>query len=326
MERVGLITSHVAASPPDAAPPASPRIPFGLSAFDHALLLTTPAAAQHVQWMQRKDKLGQDMMLLGAAGPMRRWLALRFCQIAGREVELITLTQDSTEADLKQRREIGVRGTYCVDSPVVTAALRGRVLILEGLEKVERNVLPVINNLLENREMQLEDGRFLVEPNRYDELLRTGSAGKLAQLKLERVHPSFRVIAISVPVPPFPGNPLDPPLRSRFQGRHVSRTPTPVLTRAIEGLLRRRRRRSHQQQQQHRHHHADDDDGRALAAEVQAVLVFYDTLWKMNALHGARSGADAARWAFARIPFLSELGVVSAARLLACEGGWGLGL
>ena len=40
-----------------------------------------------------------------------------------------------------------------VDQLVVTAALQGKVLILEGLEKAERNVLPVLNNLLENREM-----------------------------------------------------------------------------------------------------------------------------------------------------------------------------
>lgn len=31
-----------------------------------------------------------------------------------------------------------------------------------GLEKCERNVLPVLNNLLENREMSLDDGRFLM--------------------------------------------------------------------------------------------------------------------------------------------------------------------
>ena len=52
----------------------------------------------------------------------------------------------------------------------VKAALEGRLLILEGIEKAERNVLPVLNNLLENREMQLEDGRFLVAPERYDKL------------------------------------------------------------------------------------------------------------------------------------------------------------
>lgn len=49
--------------------------------------------------------------------------------------------------------------------------MNGRVLILEGIEKAERNVLPVLNNLLENREMQLDDGRFLMSASRYDKLL-----------------------------------------------------------------------------------------------------------------------------------------------------------
>ncbi len=54
---------------------------------------------------------------------------------------------------------------------MIEAALKGRILIIDGIEKAERNVLPVLNNLLENREMQLEDGRFLMHPSRYDELL-----------------------------------------------------------------------------------------------------------------------------------------------------------
>ena len=44
----------------------------------------------------------------------------------------------------------------------------GRVLVLEGIEKVERNVLPVLNNLLENREMHLEDGRLLIPAARLE--------------------------------------------------------------------------------------------------------------------------------------------------------------
>lgn len=50
--------------------------------------------------------------------------------------------------------------------------MEGRVLILEGIEKAERNVLPVLNNLLENREMHLEDGRLLIPSSRYDSLLK----------------------------------------------------------------------------------------------------------------------------------------------------------
>ena len=60
--------------------------------------------------------------------------------------------------------------------------------------------------------MALEDGRFLVAPG-----CELGMGKKDTQQKLVPVHPQFRVIALGVPVPPFPGNPLDPPLRSRFQ-------------------------------------------------------------------------------------------------------------
>ena len=56
--------------------------------------------------------------------------------------------------------------------------------------KAERNVLPVLNNLLENREMQLEDGRFLVAPGRFDRLVKEGKDTK--QLNLLRVHEHFR--------------------------------------------------------------------------------------------------------------------------------------
>lgn len=34
-------------------------------------------------------------------------------------------------------------------------------------------------------------------------------------------HKNFRVIAIAAPVPPYPGYPLDPPVRSRFQARFI---------------------------------------------------------------------------------------------------------
>ena len=61
----------------------------------------------------------------------------------------------------------------------VRAAREGRVLVLEGIEKAERNVLPVLKNLLENREMQLDDGRFLMAADRYDKLLQVLPLAKL---------------------------------------------------------------------------------------------------------------------------------------------------
>ena len=84
-------------------------------------------------------------------GPFRRWLALYYCELTQREVEYLSLSRDTTEADIKQRREIRNKNVVYIDQCAVVAAIKGRVLILEGLEKCERNVLPVLNNLLENR-------------------------------------------------------------------------------------------------------------------------------------------------------------------------------
>lgn len=62
--------------------------------------------------------------------------------------------------------------TYIFLQSAVRAATEGRLLIIEGIEKAERNVLPLLNNLLENREMHLEDGRHLISGQRYDKLLK----------------------------------------------------------------------------------------------------------------------------------------------------------
>ncbi|ELR24984.1 ATPase family protein [Acanthamoeba castellanii str. Neff] len=142
--------------------------------------------------------------------------------VTRREAEYVALSADTTEGDLKQRREIINGSVQHLDQPPVIAATQGRILILEGLEKCERNVLPVLNNLLENREMSLEDGRMLISADRYDKLKKTHSKEDFRRLGLVKVHPNFRVIALGLPVPKYPGSALDPPLRSRFQAREIS--------------------------------------------------------------------------------------------------------
>ncbi|KAG2456992.1 VWA8 protein, partial [Polypterus senegalus] len=177
--------------------------------------------AQHLRWIMQKDLLGQDVFLIGPPGPLRRSIAMQYLELTKREVEYVALSRDTTETDLKQRREIRDGTAFYVDQCAVRAATEGRVLVLEGLEKAERNVLPVLNNLLENREMQLEDGRFLTSSHRYDKLLEEHTKEELDAWKIVRVSEDFRVIALGLPVPRYTGNPLDPPLRSRFQARDI---------------------------------------------------------------------------------------------------------
>ncbi|XP_053311448.1 von Willebrand factor A domain-containing protein 8 [Spea bombifrons] len=179
------------------------------------------AVVHHLRWIMQKDLLGQDIFLIGPPGPLRRSIAMQYLELTKREVEYIALSRDTTEADLKQRREIRAGTAFYIDQCAVRAATEGRILVLEGLEKAERNVLPVLNNLLENREMQLEDGRFLMSAERYDKLLQEHSRNELDAWKIVRVSEDFRVIALGLPVPKYSGNPLDPPLRSRFQARDI---------------------------------------------------------------------------------------------------------
>lgn len=170
-------------------------------------MLITKDILQHLKWMIQKGNLNQDMCLMGLPGPMRRQLvdgfnqAFLYCQLAQREVEFVALSRDVTDSDLKQRREITNRCAVFTDQPAVRAAINGRVLILDGIEKAERNVLPVLNNLLENREMALEDGRFLVSPSRYDNLINNRKDELLNQAKLVRASDRFIVIALGLPVP-----------------------------------------------------------------------------------------------------------------------------
>lgn len=127
----------------------------------------------------------------------------------------MALSKDVTDADLKQRRELNGGTSFYVDQAAVRAAIHGRLLILDGIEKAERNVLPILNNLLENREMALDDGRFLTNKE-YESI-----KGEAEPQRLEKVSERFLVVALGLPIPRYTGYPLDPPLRSRFQSRDI---------------------------------------------------------------------------------------------------------
>ncbi|KAH9046612.1 AAA domain-containing protein [Lactarius hengduanensis] len=176
---------------------------------------------EHLYFLLQKFVLDQDVFLLAQPGPYARRLALTFCNLLNAEYEYIALHRDVGETELKQGREIRDGGNLVyVDSAAVRAVKTGRILIIEGIEKAERGIMPVLNNLLENREMNLDDGTHILHPHRHLLL----SPADAADARFVPAHPSFRVIAIGAPVPPYTGYPLDPPFRSRFQARFLDPT------------------------------------------------------------------------------------------------------
>lgn len=76
-----------------------------------------------------------------------------------------------------------------------------------------------MNSNSSTKPRNLDDGTHIIHPHRYAQLDADKSTGE-GKLFIP-AHRNFRVIAIAAPVPPYPGYPLDPPFRSRFQARFV---------------------------------------------------------------------------------------------------------
>jgi hypothetical protein len=185
--------------------------------------LFPPSFIRHLEWLMKKDKLGQDALFVGPPGPNRRRLILAYLELTHKPYQYLQLTRDTTDSDIKQRREIQNKTALFINQAAVNAAIHGHTLVLD---ETERNVLPILNNLLENREMNLDNGQFLVSTQRFDELLKLYTKEQLDKLNFIRVHEDFRVIALTLPpLPDYKGHSLDPPLRSRFQLRDIGNEP-----------------------------------------------------------------------------------------------------
>jgi hypothetical protein len=200
-------------------------------------ILSGPTSQNHLLWLSRKFTLGQDALLISESpSEYAQLLALRFAEMAGLELEYVTLGDFTRENDLKQSRDFHKGGSVWTDEAVVRALLNGRFLVLDGLHRVEANVLPLLNSLLEAREMQLDDGRLITSHEQYSDLLKRGNTKRdLERNGVVACHPDFRVLGLCLPCPPFAGNPLDPPLRSRLQSRFVRMPPLEEIARGLSG-------------------------------------------------------------------------------------------
>lgn len=160
--------------------------------------------------------------LLSPPGPYSRHLALTFSALLQVPFEYVSMHRDIGESELLQQRSLRAGGTLVYnDGPVVRAMKNGSLLIIEGVQRAERNVMPLLNNILENREANLADGTQLVPANRVEGLRKMAEAEGGSPSRFIPVHPNFRTIALGLPTPPYTGLSLDPPFRSRFQSRWV---------------------------------------------------------------------------------------------------------
>lgn len=83
------------------------KVPRGYLSLFNSVLTDSPSYLKSLRWLMQKDELNQDAFLIGSPpGAYRRHVALAFAELLQRECEYLCLTRDTTEADIKQRREI----------------------------------------------------------------------------------------------------------------------------------------------------------------------------------------------------------------------------
>ena len=138
----------------------------------------------------------------GARGCGKTALVPQMAAVLGYKTETIQMYADMTARDLLQQRTTTHTGdTVWRLSPLIEAALEGKMAVLDGLHRVHRGTLAVLQRLIHDREVQLYDGTRLLARDKYDLLLAEHgwTAEEMAARGVLPIHPAFRLVALAEP-------------------------------------------------------------------------------------------------------------------------------
>lgn len=149
----------------------------------------TDESANTLSSLAQDDAAGFDICIIGEQGSGKSRLIQRFAASRQRRWRTMQMYRDMTARDLLQRRATDENGdTVWINSPLVTAAIRGEICVLDGVHRLGPGTLSVLQQLVHDRQAQLCDGRLLSFENQ------SGDA-----LKVVPIHPNFRVVALATP-------------------------------------------------------------------------------------------------------------------------------
>lgn len=87
-----------------------------------------------------------DFCLIGPRGCGKNVLIAKVAEILGREIESIILYQDMTSRDLIQQRTTLDNGdTIWKLSPLVKAAMEGKIAVIDGIHRIHPSTLSVLH-------------------------------------------------------------------------------------------------------------------------------------------------------------------------------------
>jgi MoxR-like ATPase len=144
----------------------------------------------------------RHLLLIGNQGVGKNKLCDRLMQLLRREREYVQLHRDSTVGSLTLAPSLVGGVVVWEDSPLVRAALHGRALVLDEVDKAPLEVVSVLKGIIEDGEMLLADGRRLLSAERFD-----ASPSLRRDPRALRIHERFMIIALANrPGFPFHGN------------------------------------------------------------------------------------------------------------------------
>jgi MoxR-like ATPase len=151
--------------------------------------ITTEVPNELFTAMFQEHFAGRDILLIAPQGEEKSiiQLANHFCSLTGYEALVFPLHEEITPMGLLQQKPTASSPTEIAESPLLKAACSGQVCILDGIEKVSAEVMATLQGFLTDRQIVFPDGlKYILSQT-------DGDLGH----KVQRIHPSFRVIAIA---------------------------------------------------------------------------------------------------------------------------------
>jgi len=113
-------------------------------------IVCEPSLERLIGELAQDHAAGGDLCLVGAKGVGKSTVVRLLAARLGYAVEVVHLFNDMSARDLVQRRTTTVTGdTVWENTPLVTAALEGRIAVLDGIERLAPGTLNAVQRLLQ---------------------------------------------------------------------------------------------------------------------------------------------------------------------------------
>ena len=185
---------------------SSPATSTAGAAAEDVHFIETAENARLLSEMMMDHTAGHDICLVGPRGSGKSTVAREFAERAGYAaemggagVETVHLVKDTTARDLLQRRSTDAQGNTVWElSPLVHAAVEGRLVVLDGIDRLPSDTLSVLHSLFHHRDLTLFDGTRLVGPERLAERGLSSGVGEGSEETLH-ISPHFRMLGLAAP-------------------------------------------------------------------------------------------------------------------------------